>query len=117
MAMYANKTTTLAIIAIVTAIVLVSASSITASAVAVRKHASKSDIFATRGGMGQSSQSSQVIKQLVSCLTSLNGGITRAAIDDCANNALGLGYGSSPNTEAFSTTSESVPPTSMMTGQ
>lgn len=114
MAMYANKTTTLAIIAIVTAIALVSASSITASAVAVRKHTSKSDIFATRGGMGQSSQ---VIKQLVSCLTSLNGGITRAAIDDCANNALGLGYGSSPNTEAFSTTSESVPSTSMMTGQ
>lgn len=116
MTMYANKTTTLAIIAIVTAIALVSASSITASAVAVRKHTSKSDIFATRGGMGQSSQSSQLIKQLVSCLTSLNGGITRAAIDDCANNALGLGYGSSPN-EAFSTTSESAPSASMMTGQ
>jgi hypothetical protein len=115
MTMYANKTTTLAIIAIVTAIALLAAGSITASVVAVRKHTSKSDSFATtRGGMGQSSQ---VIKQLVSCLTSLNGGITRAAIDDCANNALGLGYGSSPNTEAFSTTSESVPSTSMMTGQ
>lgn len=116
MTMYANKTTTLAIIAIVTAIALVAAGSTTASVVAVRKHTSKSDIFATRGGMGQSSQSSQVIKQLVSCLTSLNGGITRAAIDDCANNALGLGYGSSPN-EAFSTTSESAPSASMMTGQ
>ena len=114
MTMYANKTTTtLAIIAIVTAIALVAAGSTTASVVAVRKHTSKSDIFTTRGGMGQSSQ---VIKQLVSCLTSLNGGITRAAIDDCANNALGLGYGSSPN-EAFSTTSESVPSASMMTGQ
>jgi hypothetical protein len=114
MTMYANKTTTLAIIAIVTAIALVAAGSTTAFVVAVKKHTSKSDIFTTRGGM---SQSSQVIKQLVSCLTSLNGGITRAAIDDCANNALGLGYGSSPNTEAFSTTSESVPSTSMMTGQ
>lgn len=116
MTMYANKTTTLAIIAIVTAIALVAAGSTTASVVAVRKHTSKSDIFTTRGGMGQSSQSSQLIKQLVSCLTSLNGGITRAAIDDCANNALGLGYGSSPN-EAFSTTSESAPSASMMTGQ
>lgn len=124
MTMYANKTTTLAIIAIVTAIALVAAGSITASAVAVRsKHASKSDSLATTRGTG--GLSSSVIKELVSCLTSLTGAYNqgtplRGAITDCVNTALGLGFGSSPNRVALSSgtssNADSVPSTSMMTG-
>lgn len=134
MTMYANKTTTLAIIAIVTAIALVAAGSITASAVAVRsKHASKSDSLATTRGTG--GLSSSVIKELVSCLTSLRGAYNqgtpltsaynqgtplRGAITDCVNTALGLGFGSSPNRVALSSgtssNADSVPSTSMMTG-
>ena len=129
--MHANKTTTLAIIAIVTAIALVASGSITAPAVAVRRHASSNgDNVAIPGGSGLSSQ---VIKQLISCLTSLNGGVTKAAIDDCVNNALGMKFGSSPSdvlgsrsqsssspSDAFSSSSQSsqsAPSTSMMTGQ
>jgi hypothetical protein len=117
MTMYANKTTTLAIVAIVTAIALVAAGSITTSAVAARKHASKSDSLATTRGTGVQSE---VIKQLIDCLTSLNGGVTRAAINDCVNNALGMGFGSSPSKETLSSNSDLMPSTattSTMTGQ
>ena len=121
MTMYANKTTTLAIVAIVTAIALVAASSITASAVAVRsKHVSKSDSLATTRGTG--GLSSPVIKELISCLSSLRGADNqgtplRGAITDCVNSALGLGFGSQPNREAVSSSSnsDSVPSTAMMT--
>lgn len=132
MTMYANKTTTLAIVAIVTAIALVASGSITASAVAVRsKHTSiKSDsLTTTRTGL-----SSSVVKELLFCLSSLKGtdnkatplaGVgnqgtpLRAGITDCVNSALGLTFGSSPSREAVSTSSnsDSVPSTSMMTGQ
>jgi len=116
--MYANKTTTLAIVAIVTAIALVAAGSITTSTVAARKHASKSDSLATTRDSG--GQSSLVIKQLISCLTSLNGGVTKAAINDCVNNALGMGFGSSPTRETLSGNSDLMPSaatTSTVTGQ
>lgn len=133
MTMYANKTTTLAIVAIVTAIALVASSSITASAVAVRsKHISKSDSLTTTRGTG--GLPSSVVKELLFCLSSLKGtdnkatplaGVgnqgspLRAGITDCVNSALGLTFGSSPSKEAVSTSSNSdlVPSTSMMTGQ
>ena len=131
MTMYANKTTTLAIVAIVTAIALVAASSITASAVAVRsKHVSKSDSLTTTRGTGGLPRS--VVNELLFCLSSLKGTDNKAtplvgtgnqgtplrgAITDCVNSALGLGFGSQPNREAVSSSSnsDSVPSTAMMT--
>jgi hypothetical protein len=134
MTMYANKTTTLAIVAIVTAIALVAAGSITTSAVAARKHAIKSDSLATT--RGTDGLSGPVIKELIKCLTSLRGADNqgtpltgvgnqgtplRGPITDCVNSALGLGFGTSPNREALTSSSngnsDSVPSTAMMTGQ
>lgn len=106
---YTNKTsTTLAIVAIVTAVALVTAGSITASALA-KKHASTTAITSassTKRATGSSSQ-------LISCIRSLHGQITLAAVDDCYNTASGKQFGSSPGGTSSSSSSASA----LMTGK
>jgi hypothetical protein len=97
---YTNKTsTTLAIVAIVTAVALVTAGSITASALA-KKHASTITLTSasTKKATGSSSQ-------LISCIRSLHGQITLAAVDDCYNTTSGKQFGSSPSGTGSSSSS------------
>ena len=100
---YTNKTsTTLAIVAIVTAVALVTAGSITTSALA-KKHASTTALTSasTKRAAGPSSQ-------LISCIRSLHGQITLAAVDDCYNTASGKQFGSSPSGIGSSSSSASA---------
>jgi hypothetical protein len=105
---YTNKTsTTLAIVAIVTAVALVTAGSITASALA-KKHASTTKLTSASSKRANGSSS-----QLISCIRSLPGQITLAAVDDCYNTASGKQFGSSPSGTSSSSSSASA----LMTGK
>lgn len=105
---YTNKTsTTLAIVAIVTAVALVTAGSIIASALA-KKHASTATLTSASSKRATGSSG-----QLISCIRSLHGQITLAAVDDCYNTASGKQFGSSPSGTSSSSSSASA----LMTGK
>ena len=75
--MHTNKTSSLAMIAIVTAIALLTAGSITTSALAVKKNTS------TIGA--KSSTSTGSLSKLMGCLKLISGPLTRAQLDQCYN--------------------------------
>jgi hypothetical protein len=88
---YTNKTSpTLAIIAIATAIALVIAGSITASALAVKSiHTHKkgaSSFTKTSATTTRSTGGGNSLSKLISCIRGTSG-LTQAAVDDCYNTA------------------------------
>ncbi len=80
--MHATKASTiLAVIAIVTAIALVTAGSLTDSVIAVKKHKSKSTSSTSTGG--KSSSTTGGVSKLISCIRALPGSFTRSDVDNC----------------------------------